>query len=324
MSDELGTLHIPARDIPVPASVSEAAQTMLRAPRRMVPPYPPVEDLEAWRKLGVAINQAILPMLQATAVHVAAQVRDSDRNGVRVYEVQRDDIADDDRRTVLDIHGGAYFVGYGDVCRAEAIGLAGSLRRRICSVDYRSPPDHPYPAPLDDCLAVYRSLLETCGAHNIIVSGASAGANLGAALVLRARDEGLALPRGVILNTPHLDMTNGSDTLYTNRGLDSALSGSDLVAIRSIYAPGQDYRDPYVSPLFADLTKGFVPTFLCTGTRDLFLSDTVRMHAALRAANIPAELHVTEAASHGNFHGAPEEKHIDREMRKFIDSLWNV
>jgi monoterpene epsilon-lactone hydrolase len=78
-----------------------------------------------------------------------------------------------------------------------------------------------------------------------------------------------------------------------------------------------------MSPLFGDLAKGFPPTFLSTGTRDMFLSDTVRFHAALRAADIPAELHVTEAASHGNFHGAPEEAHINREVRKFIAAVWN-
>jgi pimeloyl-ACP methyl ester carboxylesterase len=46
------------------------------------------------------------------------------------------------------------------------------------------------------------------------------------------------------------------------------------------------------------------------------------MHAALRALDIDAQLHVTEAASHGNFHGAPEEEHINREVRKFLASVW--
>jgi acetyl esterase/lipase len=76
--------------------------------------------------------------------------------------------------------------------------------------------------------------------------------------------------------------------------------------------------------LFGDLGKGFPPTFLSTGTRDMFLSDTVRFHAALRAADIQAELHVTEGASHGNFHGAPEEEHINREVRKFVAAAWGV
>ena len=122
------------------------------------------------------------------------------------------------------------------------------------------------------------------------------------------------------MHTPHLDMTNASDSLHTNQGLDAALSGSDMERIRDLYAGGHDYRHPYLSPLAAEITR-FVPTFLSTGTRDLFLSDTVRFHAKLRAADIEADLHVTEAASHGNFHGAPEEAHISREVRKFLDGL---
>lgn len=191
-------------------------------------------------------------------------------------------------------------------------------------MDYRTPPDHKFPAPLDDCLTVYRTLVELRGARNIIVGGTSAGANLTASLILRARDEGLPLPAAAIIHTPHLDMTNASDSLQTNRGLDAALSGSDMTTIREVYAGGQDYQNPYLSPLFGDLAKGFPPTFLSTGTRDMFLSDTVRFHAALRAADIQAELHVTEAASHGNFHGAPEEDHIHREVRKFITAIWDV
>jgi acetyl esterase/lipase len=101
-----------------------------------------------------------------------------------------------------------------------------------------------------------------------------------------------------------------------------ALSGSDMTSIRDVYAGGQDFRHPYLSPMFGDLGAGFPPTFLSTGTRDMFLSDTVRFHAALRRADVEAQLHVTEAASHGNFHGAPEEQHILREVRKFIAGVW--
>jgi monoterpene epsilon-lactone hydrolase len=108
------------------------------------------------------------------------------------------------------------------------------------------------------------------------------------------------------MHTPHLDMTNAGDSLYANQGLDAVLSGTDLTSVRKLYSGGNDLRNPYISPLFGDL----------------FLSDTVRMHAALRAADVRAELHITEAASHGNFHGAPEEAHINREVRKFLASLW--
>ena len=314
-------LHIPARNVPIPAGISPEARAILTAPPRAFPPYPPVDDIDGWRRYATGVNQAITGPMQARAAQVDAECTDREINGVRVYDIRPRTVAADDPHILLDIHGGAYMIGYGDACRAQATGVADDYGVRVWSVDYRSPPDHPFPAPLDDCLAVYRALVESHGAANIIVGGASAGANLSAALVLRARDDGLPPPAGVILHTPHLDMTNGSDSLYANRGLDAVLAGSDLTSISAVYAPGADYRDPYLSPLFGQLAD-FPPTFLSSGTRDLFLSDTVRMHAALRATDVDAELHVTEAASHGNFHGAPEEAHINREVRKFLCRCW--
>jgi epsilon-lactone hydrolase len=78
---------------------------------------------------------------------------------------------------------------------------------------------------------------------------------------------------------------------------------------------------PFLSPVYGDFTKGFPPAILTTGTRDLLLSDTVRMHRALRAAGIEADLHVTEAAGHGGFFGmAPEDQMILDEVRRFVDA----
>ena len=80
--------------------------------------------------------------------------------------------------------------------------------------------------------------------------------------------------------------------------------------------------NPGKAPLFGDFTKGFPPTFLQTGTRDLFLSNTVRMHRALRAAGVPAELHVFEAMPHGGFGVTSEDAELDAEVRRFVDAHW--
>ena len=87
-------------------------------------------------------------------------------------------------------------------------------------------------------------------------------------------------------------------------------------------AGGHDLRDPYVSPLFGDFSKGFPPTLLTAGTRDLFLSNAVRMHRALRAAGVPAELHILEAAPHGAFAGWPEVAELNRDVRAFCEARW--
>ena len=137
--------------------------------------------------------------------------------------------------------------------------------------------------------------------------------------MLRARDEGLPLPAGLILGTPEIDLTESGDSFQTNNGVDPGLGS--LMPVNLLYANGHDLRHPYLSPLFGDFSKGFPPTLLTTGTRDLCLSNTVRMHRALRAAGVAAALHVTEAGPHTGFPGAPEGLEIDREVRLFIQTV---
>jgi acetyl esterase/lipase len=195
---------------------------------------------------------------------------------------------------------------------------AAKLGMRVWAIDYRMPPDHPYPAALDDCLAAYRTLLHDHRPAEIVVGGVSAGGNLSAVLILRARDEGLPLPAGAVLLTPALDLTQSGDTFQTNLGVDTVITTDDPSPIL-LYAGGHDLTDPYLSPLFGDFRRGFPPALLASGTRDVLLSDTVRMHRALRTAGIEAELHVLEAAPHGFFAGsAPEDKELDKEVRRFI------
>jgi monoterpene epsilon-lactone hydrolase len=311
--------RVPARDIPVPDYLSPAARAALAAPLLPDMVYPPRHDIEAWRALVVQMEAALLPMILGGAAQLQADVQERDANGVRVFMTTPHGMTTERRGVILDIHGGALILGGGAACRAVGIGVADRLRSRVWSVDYRMPPDHPYPAPLDDCLEAYRALLGEHGPEEIIVYGMSAGGNLAAALILRARDEGLPLPAGAILVSPEVDLTESGDSFRTNLNVD-AVPGS-LMPVNLLYAAEHDLRHPYLSPLFGDFGKGFPPTILTTGTRDLFLSNTVRMHRALRAAGVPAELHVLDAAGHMGFPGAPEGEELEREIRRFVHQI---
>jgi acetyl esterase/lipase len=143
--------------------------------------------------------------------------------------------------------------------------------------------------------------------------------------MLRARDAGLPLPAGLLLQTPALDMSCAGDSYRTNRFLDVNLYGGGD-GVSAMYAGDNDPRTPYVSPLYGDLSKGWPPTILTTGTRDLLLSDTVQMHRALRRAGVAAELHVSEAGPHGGFmgSGAPEDVEIIAECRRFMREAWGI
>lgn len=312
-----GVLHVPARDIPVPTSVSPQAQAMLGGPAPTPAEYPAPGDVEGWRAHVATADEFMLGMLEAGRARLATEVETRVVDGVTIYVAVPEGSDPDDRRTYLDIHGGALIMGGGEVCKRMAASTAARVGVPVCAVDYRMPPEHPYPAALDDCLAVYRKLIEAHRPEEVVVGGASAGGNLAAALLLRARDEGLPLPAAAVLMTPEVDLTESGDSFATNLGVDTVLGL--LRPVNELYAGGHDLAHPYLSPLFGDFTTGFPPTLLTTGTRDLFLSNTVRMHRALRAAGVPAELHVLEAAPHGGFFGtAPEDRELDREIRAFV------
>ena len=284
------------------------------------PAWPALDDIAAWRALIASMDQMGLAGLTMMGQSVDAQTSQMSVDGTDVHVVSPR-ASDDDGSVYLEIHGGALLWGGGPSCRAMGIVTAGMVRSTVWAVDYRMPPDHPFPAGVDDCVAAYRALLRERPANKIIIGGASAGGNLAAATILRARDEGLPLPAAAVLMTPELDLTESGDTFNTLLGVDTALT-SRLMPANLLYAAGHDLSDPYVSPLFGDFSKGFPPTTLHSGTRDLFLSNTVRMHRALRAADIPAELHVFEAATHIGFMGGPERMERTRELRRFVDTHW--
>jgi monoterpene epsilon-lactone hydrolase len=317
-----GVVNLPAKAVPPPVHVSDAARQVLAMPRPAAGAWPDPADKDAWRRLIASRDAAAAVAREAFAARLRADVVAHPLGGVPVYVATPQGARLlDDRHVVFDIHGGALVFSGGEAnVRFEAAAIALRTGRVCYAIDYRVPPDHPYPAALDDCIAAYRALLKEIPPERIVVAGTSAGGNLAAALLHRARDEGLAMPAGAILLTPELDLTESGDTFDTLMGLDVVLTAR-LMAVNLVYADGADLKDPYLSPLFGDVT-GWPPTLLQAGTRDIFLSNAAIMHRKLRRAGVRAELHVWEGMPHGGFNGVtPEDREVSAEMQAFIGSL---
>lgn len=322
MADDHDTgLRVPERTIPVPAHLSPEARAWLSMPRPASGTgYPALDDAEGWKRHIAASDAMIMQLYIGGKTDAPCTLTERREGGAVAYELVPEAVAAGDRRVYLEIHGGALIMGAGEVCKGMARSTATRVGAKVVAVDYRMPPDHPYPASLDDCLAFYRALLRDHDPSQIIVGGGSAGGNLAAATLLRARDEGLPLPAAAVLISPEVDLSESGDSFHTNAGIDGMGS---LIPANRLYAGGADLTHPYISPLFGDFSRGFPPTLLTAGTRDVFLSNAVRMHRALRDAGVPAELHILEAAAHGAFAGtSPEEASLDRDIRGFCDKWW--
>jgi epsilon-lactone hydrolase len=221
------------------------------------------------------------------------------------------------------VHGGCYVLNPGQAALPEAIFMAGFGHFKVISVDYRMPPDAYYPAALDDAMAVYKAALKMANPKNMAIFGSSAGGALTLEMILRAKQEGLPLPAAIAPGTPMADVTGAGDSFQTNAMVDNVLvspTGFCDAATR-FYAQGHDLHDPMLSPVYGDM-HGFPPAILTTGTRDLLLSNTVRVHRALRRAGVEAELQVFEGESHAQYQfddQVPEAKEAFSEIAAFFD-----
>ena len=227
-------------------------------------------------------------------------------------------------RVVLYLHGGAFV--------AETPVFHAALLARICReagarglmLSYRLAPEHPYPAALDDCMAAYRWLLaQGFEAGRIVVAGDSAGGNLTLALLLRARDEGLALPAGAVALSPVADFTFSGDSVQRNDGVDDMFSADMMDALVPVYLPQRALSThPHVSPVFGDFA-GMPPLLLVVGSTELLLDDSVRV--AHRCAS--AQLLVWDGMPHvfPAFDFLPQARaatqRIGRFMRECVDGV---
>ena len=296
---------IDSRSLPPPVAASDAlnsALASLPAPNIDASSQYPASASE-WRAFIDAAGEAGLVSLEFLEQTYQVDIEQDEIDGVSVYRVTPTQISPEHQNQLFfHVHGGAYVLGGGDNAVKEAVQVAAAAGMQALSVDYRMPPESPFPAAVDDTITVYQEALQSYAPESIAIGGTSTGGGLSLAAVHRMKQLDLPLPGAVYAGTPWSDMTKTSDSLYTNEGIDRVLVTYDglLKGAAEIYAAGADMKDPLISPVYGDFT-GFPPTILITGTRDLFLSDTVRVHRKMRNAGVVADLHVFEGMSHAEY-----------------------
>jgi epsilon-lactone hydrolase len=316
-------LDVPARNLPVPGTPSPQIQRLIGAPFRPDWNVLP-KSAQEWQQVVEARAAATLKTLPGLIERMKVKVEKTIIDGVRALVVTPESILPNNRhRVLIHMHGGCYVFNPGDAGLPEAVMMAGLGGFRVISVDYRMPPESHFPAALDDGITVYQHLLRTTDPKRLAIFGTSAGGALTLAIVLRAKQEGIPVPAVIASGTPMSDVTGVGDTFFTNELVDNVLVSRNGIcqAAAQYYAAGHDMKDPFLSPVYGDMA-GFPPTILTSGTRDMLLSNTVRVHRKMRQAGVEAYLQIFEGQSHAHYlfeDSAPESKEAFAEISDFFD-----
>jgi acetyl esterase/lipase len=312
--DSDGAAHL-TRVIPMPRTVSAEAQKWLDSLDRQEPtPMEPLPQrrihIDAWRKWNTGEALRIYPV----------KIEEATTAGVRT-DIITPPSTPTPERVLINLHGGGFNSDSGSLI--EGIPIAYLAKLKVVSVYYRLAPENPFPADVDDVVAVYKDLLKTYKPHNIGIYGTSAGAILTAEVAVRLKQLRLPLPGALGIFSALADFSRPGDSwqMYTLTGLPGFLEPTDPNHPHDDpYVGNTDRKDPLLSPLFADL-HGMPPSLLVTSTRDILLSGTTIFHRALLQAGDDAQLVVFEALPHAFWlqFQLPETKEALELMAKFFD-----
>jgi len=225
-----------------------------------------------------------------------------------------------ERGTLLYLHGGAWCIHLPGIYRKFATTLSALTGMRVLLPDYRLAPEHPFPAGVDDCFAVYRWLIEQGYANRpLAIAGDSAGGNLTLVTLMQARDARLPMPDCAVMLSPSTDLTTSGPSWTYNAEADPMFSPASRDLLRPIYCPDQDMANALLSPLFGNWA-GLPPLLFHAGSTEVLLDDSVRSHDRASQAGVSAEIDVWWQMPHvfHVFNWLPESRAALQKIADFI------
>jgi acetyl esterase/lipase len=289
--DAQGTAHV-TRVVPVPDDLSAAARASLSRPE---PDQGPPQSLAVRRKM--TDDYTARARVEWTKI-CPNTIEDETMAGVPVHVVTPEGVPEANKdKVLLNLHGGGFNSDSGSY--TESIPVASYTKIKVVAVLYRLAPEYPFPAAVDDSIAVYKHLLQTYKPDHIVIYGTSAGAILTGEVAVRIKQLGLPMPAALGIFSGMGDFARAGDSIamYALRGLSGHLDPPKPGAHDPFYAGRTDDKNPVLSPIYADL-HGLPPTLFITSGRDLLLSGTANLHRAFLHAGVDAQLVMFDALPH--------------------------
>ncbi len=298
----------------IPTTVSEEAAAIIRMlpDPSLKPTAPAHDDIKAWTAIQREMETHSLERSKPIVKKLGSFVTEMKLGGVPVVDIKPRNWKDNGKVMVY-THGGAYtlFSAYSTLGSAALMAEITGLR--VISIDYTLAPHTKWQQITDQVVSVFKALREQGYAmKDMAIYGDSAGGSLAAGSVLKMRDKGMGMPAAVVLWSPWSDITDTGDTYFTLQRADPAyFYDKHLKASADAYADPKDQKHPYVSPVYGDYTKGFPPTLIQGGSKEIFLSNFIRHYQALDTAGRIVKLDIYEGMIHvfqAALAGTPESK----------------
>lgn len=222
---------------------------------------------------------------------------------------------------IIYIHGGGLICGNAYSSRGYASMLAGETRIPVYAFSYRLAPENPFPAAVDDCFEAYKTILSQNPGKSVFLIGESGGGYLSIVTAMKARDEGIRMPAGVIPYSPVIDMS-GALNRIREENRDFTVTPDGLVWLCDLYCREEERKNPYVSPYYDDM-HGMSPMLLAWDESETLAADSEAVRDKLEkngiechAKSYPDCFHAFATAGRGT----PESMEILQDTAEFINA----
>ena len=289
-----------ATDFNVPSTISPQAQQIISSftlAARDRAATPQINDLANW----VTWQQSAPSKKQLDQLLNIYQPKLVNRmiSGVKVIDIYPNKWQDN-HQVIIYLHGGAYTFGSAQGSLISAVPVANDSGLHIISIDYDLAPLYPFPHAINQVVTVYQQLLKQgFRANQIGFFGDSAGGSLVASSILKLQDLKSPLPAVAVLWSPWTDIANIGDSYQTLKNSETAYTyDQQLRNCALAYAPESQWQNPYVSAVYGKFSAKYPPTLIQGGTKEIFLSNFVRLYQNMDQSGVPVKLDLYEGMWH--------------------------